>query len=217
LWIRAAIDKRGLNNKQLREELMAFELPPLPFAQDALDPYISANTLSFHHGKHHQAYVTALNNLVKDTPLATQPLEEVVKASAGDATKVAIFNNAGQHWNHSFFWQGLKKPGASAIPSELETRLKADFESVDAFKEALIQAGLTQFGSGWAWLVEDAGKLKVTKTPNADTPLAHGQKPLLVIDVWEHSYYLDYQNRRADYLRAVLDNLVNWEFVAGNL
>ena len=196
---------------------MAFELPPLPYSHDALEPFMSAQTLNLHHGKHHQAYVTALNNLVKDTPLASMSLEEVVKASYGDASKQTIFNNAGQHWNHILFWQCMRKNGGGAIPGELEKRIKSDFGSVEQFKEAFTQAGLTQFGSGWAWLVEDGGKLKVAKTPNGENPLVHGQKPLLGCDVWEHSYYLDYQNRRADYLKAFLDSLVDWEFVAQRL
>jgi len=193
---------------------MAFELPPLPYAYDALEPYMSSQTLHLHHDKHHQTYVTTLNNLIKDTELADKSLEEVVKASYGDASKQGIFNNAGQHWNHVLFWQVMKKNGGGAIPSELESRIKQDFGGLDQFKEAFTQAGLTQFGSGWAWLVDDGGKLKVTKTPNGVNPLVDNQKPLLGCDVWEHAYYLDYQNRRADYLKAFLDNMVNWEFVA---
>jgi Fe-Mn family superoxide dismutase len=196
---------------------MAFELPPLPYAHDALGPYMSRETLEFHHDKHHQAYVTALNNLVKDTPLAGKSLEEVCKASFGDASKQAIFNNAGQHWNHALFWPAMKPHGGGAIPSELESRLKSDFGSVDAFKEQFVQAGVGQFGSGWCWLVVDGGKLKVTKTPNGENPLVHGQHAILGCDVWEHSYYIDYRNRRADYLKAFVDNLVNWEFVAQKL
>ncbi|UEM01447.1 superoxide dismutase [Skermanella rosea] len=193
---------------------MAFELPPLPYAYDALDPYMSAQTLQFHHDKHHQAYVTTLNNLIKDTPLADKSLEEICKASYGDPSKQTIFNNAGQHWNHTLFWQMMKKGGGGAIPGELEAKIKEDLGGIDQFKEAFTQAGMTQFGSGWAWLVVDGGKLKVTKTPNGENPLVHGQTALLGCDVWEHSYYLDYQNRRADYLKAYLDNMVNWEFVA---
>jgi Fe-Mn family superoxide dismutase len=196
---------------------MAFELPPLPYAHDALGPYMSRETLEFHHDKHHLAYVTALNNLVKDTPLAGKSLEEVCKASFGDASKQAIFNNAGQHWNHALFWPAMKPNGGGAIPSELEGRLKSDFGSVDAFKEQFVQAGVGQFGSGWCWLVVDGGKLKVTKTPNGENPLVHGQHAILGCDVWEHSYYIDYRNRRADYLKAFVDNLVNWEFVAQKL
>jgi superoxide dismutase, Fe-Mn family len=193
---------------------MAFELPPLPYAYDALNPYMSEQTLQFHHDKHHQAYVTALNNLTKDTPLADKPLEEIVKATYGDASKQTIFNNAGQHWNHMLFWQVMRKNGGGAMPSELEAKIKEDLGGVDQFKEAFTQAGITQFGSGWAWLVLDGGKLKVTKTPNGENPLVHNQTPILGCDVWEHSYYLDYQNRRPDYLKAFLENMVNWEYVA---
>ncbi|PWC32410.1 superoxide dismutase [Azospirillum sp. TSO35-2] len=195
---------------------MAFELPPLPYAYDALAPYISSETLHLHHDKHHQTYVTNLNNLTKDTPLANASLEEVIKASVGDASKVGIFNNAAQVWNHTFFWQCLKKDGGK-MPAALEQRIVADFGSVDKFKEELTQAALTQFGSGWAWLYLDGGKLKVGKTGNADTPLAHGQKPLFTIDVWEHAYYVDFQNRRADFVKAVIDNLANWDFAAEQL
>ncbi|PGH53778.1 superoxide dismutase [Azospirillum palustre] len=195
---------------------MAFELPPLPYAYDALAPYISPETLHLHHDKHHQTYVTNLNNLTKDTPLADASLEEVIKAAAGDASKVGIFNNAAQVWNHTFFWQCLKKDGGK-MPAALEQRIVADFGSVEKFKEELTQAALTQFGSGWAWLYLDGGKLKVGKTGNADTPLAHGQKPLFTIDVWEHAYYVDFQNRRADFVKAVIDNLANWDFAAEQL
>ncbi|MBI1208222.1 MAG: superoxide dismutase [Azospirillum sp.] len=196
---------------------MAFELAPLPYAHDALAPFMGEETLQLHHGKHHQTYVTNLNNLIKGTALEGQSLDAIVKASYGDPAKAGIFNNAGQHWNHELFWQAMKKNGGGAIPGGLESRIKADFGSVEAFKEAFTQAGLTQFGSGWAWLVEDGGKLKVTKTPNGENPLAHGQHALLGCDVWEHAYYLDYRNRRADYLKAFLESLVNWEFVASRL
>ena len=195
---------------------MAFELPPLPYAYDALAPYISSETLHLHHDKHHQTYVTNLNNLTKDTPLANASLEEVIKASAGDASKVGIFNNAAQVWNHTFFWQCLKKDGGK-MPADLEQRIVADFGSVEKFKEELTQAALTQFGSGWAWLYLDGGKLKVGKTGNADTPLAHGVTALLVADVWEHAYYLDFQNRRPDHIQAWLDKLANWSFAEKNL
>jgi Fe-Mn family superoxide dismutase len=197
---------------------MAFELPPLPYAREALQPYMSAETLEFHHSKHHQAYVTKLNELIAGTELEGQDLDSIVKASFGKPERQGIFNNAGQHWNHLLFWQWMKPNGGGSIPGELEKRLVSDFGSVDAFKKAFSDAGVAQFGSGWCWLVEDAdGKLKVTKTPNAENPLAHGQKALLGCDVWEHSYYIDYRNRRADYLKAFLDNLVNWETVAQRL
>ncbi|HYD29691.1 MAG TPA: superoxide dismutase [Azospirillaceae bacterium] len=196
---------------------MTIELPGLPYAYNALEPYMSSQTLHLHHDKHHQTYVTNANNLLKDTPLADKSLDEVVKAVAGDASKQGVFNNAAQVWNHTFYWNSMKPNGGGAIPSELEKKITEDFGSVDSFKEQFTQAGLTQFGSGWAWLVLENGKLKVTKTPNADLPMIHGQTALMTADVWEHAYYVDYQNRRADFLKAFLDNLVNWEFAAENL
>lgn len=199
------------------EALMTFTLPPLPFAPDALEPYISANTFSFHHGKHHQAYVTNLNNLVKDTPMATQPLEEIIKASAGDSAKAGIFNNSAQVWNHTFFWHSLKPNGGGEPKGELLTQIKASFGDVAQFKEQFKQAAVTQFGSGWAWLVQNGSKLEIMKTPNAELPMTSGKKALLTIDVWEHAYYLDYQNRRPDFVTTFLDHLVNWEFAEKNL
>ena len=196
---------------------MSFELPSLPYANDALAPYMSAETLDFHHGKHHQTYVTNLNNLLKDHELQSSSLEDIVVKASKDASMAGIFNNAGQHWNHILFWQCMKPNGGGSIPSELEGRLNSDFGSVEQFKEAFIQAGTTQFGSGWAWLAIDNGKLVVTKSPNASNPLVDGMKPILGCDVWEHSYYIDYRNKRPDYLKAFLDSLVNWEFVASKL
>jgi Fe-Mn family superoxide dismutase len=196
---------------------MSFELPSLPYANDALAPYMSSETLDFHHGKHHQTYVTNLNNLLKDHELQSSSLEDIVVKSFKDASMAGIFNNAGQHWNHILFWQCMKPNGGGSIPSELEGRLNSDFGSVEQFKEAFIQAGTTQFGSGWAWLAIDNGKLVVTKSPNASNPLVDGMKPILGCDVWEHSYYIDYRNKRPDYLKAFLDSLVNWEFVASQL
>ena len=196
---------------------MSFELPSLPYANDALAPYMSAETLDFHHGKHHQTYVTNLNNLLKDNELQGASLEDIVVKSSKDTSMAGIFNNAGQHWNHILFWQCMKPNGGGSIPSELEARLNSDFGSVDQFKEAFIQAGTTQFGSGWAWLAVDNGKLVVTKSANASNPLVDGMKPILGCDVWEHSYYIDYRNKRPDYLKAFLDSLVNWEFVASKL
>ncbi len=196
---------------------MSFELPSLPYANDALAPYMSAETLDFHHGKHHQTYVTNLNNLLKDHELQSSSLEDIVVKTSKDASMAGIFNNAGQHWNHILFWQCMKPNGGGSIPSELEGRLNSDFGSVEQFKEAFIQAGTTQFGSGWAWLAIDNGKLVVTKSPNASNPLVDGMKPILGCDVWEHSYYIDYRNKRPDYLKAFLDSLVNWEFVASQL
>jgi Fe-Mn family superoxide dismutase len=196
---------------------MSFELPSLSYANDALAPYMSAETLDFHHGKHHQTYVTNLNNLLKDNELQGASLEDIVIKSSKDASMAGIFNNAGQHWNHILFWQCMKPNGGGSIPSELETRLNSDFGSIDQFKEAFIQAGTTQFGSGWAWLAINNGKLVVTKSANASNPLVDGMKPILGCDVWEHSYYIDYRNKRPDYLKAFLDSLVNWEFVASQL
>ena len=196
---------------------MTFELPSLPYASDALAPYMSSETLDFHHGKHHQTYVTNLNNLVKDSDMQDASLEDVVIKSSKDASMAGIFYNAGQHWNHILFWQCMKPNGGGAMPSELENRISSDFGSVDQFKEAFVQAGTTQFGSGWAWLAIDNGKLVVTKSANASNPLVEGMKPILGCDVWEHSYYIDYRNKRPDYLKAFLDNLVNWEFVSSQL
>ena len=196
---------------------MAHQLPELPYSLDALEPHISRNTLEFHHGKHHAAYVTNLNNLVAGSELADHSLEDTILAVAGDASKAGVFNNAAQVWNHTFYWQGMKPGGGGAPSGELAAKIDADFGSFDAFKEQFKAAGATQFGSGWAWLVLDNGTLKITKTGNADLPLAHGQKALLTMDVWEHAYYLDYQNRRPDYMTTFLDKLVNWDFVAANL
>jgi superoxide dismutase, Fe-Mn family len=171
---------------------MALELPPLPYDKSALAPFISERTLEFHHGKHHAAYVTNGNNLIKDTPLADLPIEEIIKAVAGDPAKAGIFNNAAQVWNHSFFWNCMTPSGGGQPSGEIGQRIDAAFGSFDKFCEAFKTAAVTQFGSGWAWLVLDGGELKVTKTANADLPLAHGQKALLTVDVWEHAYYLDY-------------------------
>ena len=192
-------------------------LPALPYADNALDPVISATTLSFHYGKHHKAYVDNLNRLVGGTDLADLSLEKVIAATAGKADKVAIFNNAAQTWNHTFYWKSLRAKGGGEPPAELKQKIDAAFGSVDALKKELAAAATGQFGSGWAWLVADGDKLKVVKTTAADLPLTVGQKPLLTIDVWEHAYYLDYQNRRADYVNAVLDKLINWEFALQNL
>ena len=194
-----------------------FTLPPLPYAQDALAPVISANTLSFHYGKHHKAYVDNLNKLAEGKRWATMSLEEVVRESAKDAADAGVFNNAAQVWNHTFYWSCMRSGGGGAPSGRLAERIQADFGGFDAFKTQFADAAKTQFGSGWAWLVLDGSKLKVVKTANADTPLAHGQKALLTCDVWEHAYYLDYQNRRPDYVAAFLDKLVNWEFAAANL
>ncbi len=197
---------------------MAFELPPLPYDKSALEPHISAQTLEFHYGKHHAAYVTNLNGLIKDTPLASKSLEEIILEAAKDLpAKQGIFNNAAQVWNHTFFWNGLKKNGGGKPSGKLLAKIEADLGSFDKFIEDFRSAATTQFGSGWAWLVLDGGKLKITKTGNADLPLAHGQTALLTVDVWEHAYYLDYQNRRIDFVQAILDHLINWDFVEKNL
>ena len=196
---------------------MAHTLPALPYGLDALEPNISRSTLEFHHGKHHAAYVTNLNNLVAGTDLEAKSLEDTITAVAGDAGKAGVFNNAAQVWNHSFYWQCMKPGGGGQPTGALADKINADFGSYEAFVEQFKTAGATQFGSGWAWLVLDNGVLKITKTANADLPLAHGQKALLTMDVWEHAYYLDYQNRRPDYMTTFLDKLVNWDFVAANL
>jgi superoxide dismutase, Fe-Mn family len=192
-------------------------LPTLPYAENALDPVISANTLSFHYGKHHKAYVDNLNKLLAGTDMASLSLEQVIAQSEGKSDKAGIFNNAAQVWNHTFYWHSLKPNGGGEPPAKLKQLIDASFGGLDACKKELATAATTQFGSGWAWLVLDAGKLKVAKTGNAETPLTKGVKPLLTIDVWEHAYYLDYQNRRPDYANAVLDKLINWGFAADNL
>jgi len=196
---------------------MAFSLPDLPYAQDALEPHLPANPLSFHHGTHHNTYVVNLNGMIKDGPLADASLEEIIMASAGDASKAGVFNNSAQIWNHTFYWHSMKPGGGGKPTGALAAKIDEDFGSYDKFVEEFKAAGATQFGSGWAWLVLDGGKLKVTKTPNADLPMAHGQTALLTCDVWEHAYYLDFQNRRPDYLSTFLESLVNWDFAAENL
>jgi len=191
-------------------------LPDLPFAKDALAPVISANTLEFHHGKHHKAYVDNTNKLIAGTDLEKETLEAIIKKASGDPAKAGLFNNAAQVWNHSFYWQCLKPGGGGAPKGAVASRITATWGSAEKFFEELKNAGVTQFGSGWAWLVLDKGELKIAKTANADNPLVHGQKPLLTIDVWEHAYYLDYQNRRPDYLSAIMEKLINWDFVNTN-
>jgi Fe-Mn family superoxide dismutase len=202
---------------QAAEAVSPFVLAPLPYAENALEPVISAKTLGFHYGKHHRAYVDNLNKLLAGTDLARLPLEQVVTATSGKPERTAIFNNAAQAWNHAFYWRSMKPHGGGEPPAALKAKIEAAFGSVDACRKELISAATTQFGSGWAWLVQDGGKLAVVKTGNADTPLTKGQKPLLTIDVWEHAYYLDYQNRRPDHVTAVVERLLNWEFAAENL
>ncbi len=199
------------------KSLSPIVLPPLPYADSALAPVISANTISFHYGKHHKGYVDNLNKLIAETKFADMTLEKIITETAGKTDKTAIFNNAAQAWNHTFYWHSLKSKGGGEPPVVLKKKIEASFGSVDACKKEWSAAAMGQFGSGWAWLVLDGGNIKVVKTANADSPLTKGLKPLLTIDVWEHAYYLDYQNRRADYVNAVLDKLINWSFAAENL
>ncbi len=196
---------------------MSFELPKLDYAKNALAPIMSEETLDLHHGKHHQTYITNLNNFIKDTEMAGMSLEEIVNNSSKDKSKAGIFNNASQHWNHELFWKCMKPNGGGSMPKKLEDRIKSDLGSVEEFKKQFIQAGITQFGSGWCWLSISNGKLVVSKTPNAENPLIHNMKPILGCDVWEHSYYVDYRNRRPEYLENFFEKLVNWEFVESQL
>lgn len=191
-------------------------LPPLPYGQDALEPHVSARTLSFHYGKHHLTYVENLNKLVAGTPLEPLTLEETVCKTANLADKAAIFNNAAQVWNHTFFWQSMK-PGGSEPVGSLMDLIRSEFGTFETFKAAFVAAGVGLFGSGWVWLVQDGQAVKIVKTANADTPLAHDQNALLVCDVWEHAYYLDYQNRRKDFLTAFIEHLANWDFAKSRL
>ena len=191
-------------------------VPPLPYAESALEPVISARTVSFHYGKHHKGYADNLNKLIAGTDLADLPLEAIVARTAGNAEQVAIFNNAAQVWNHDFYWRSMKPQGGGKPSGDLARAIDTSFGGYDAMKAQLATAATSQFGSGWAWLVVNQGALKVVKTPNADNPLTKGQRPLLTIDVWEHAYYLDYQNRRADHVNAVIDALLNWDFAAEN-
>ena len=203
--------------KNTIESASPYVPPFLPYAEDALAPVISAHTIGFHHGKHHKGYVDNLNKLVAGTEFADLPLESIITATAGKDDKTAIFNNAAQTWNHTFYWHSLKPKGGGEPPVVLKQKIEASFGTLDACKKELATAATAQFGSGWAWLVLDGGKLKVVKTGNAGAPINTGMKPLLTIDVWEHAYYLDYQNRRADYIDAVMEKLINWDFAAENL
>ncbi len=194
-----------------------FILPALPYEQNALAPFISARTLSFHYGKHHQAYGDKLNELVSGSEFAELKLEQIIVKTAGDSNQRAIFNNAAQVWNHTFYWSSLSPKRGGKPSGELKRKIEAAFESYENFIQEFAQAGMDQFGSGWVWLVKDAGTLKIVKTPDAENPMSQGRgKALLALDVWEHAYYLDYQNRRNDYLTAILDNLMNWNFAAEN-
>lgn len=202
----------AINNKKGAK--MAFELPNLPYERNGLEPHISENTMNFHYGKHHQAYVTNLNKLVEGTEFADMALEDVIKKSSD---KPGIFNNAAQVWNHTFYWNSMKPNGGGKPSGKVLEKIEADFGSYEEFVEQFKVAGATQFGSGWAWLVLDGGKLKIVKTANAETPLATAAKPLMTMDVWEHAYYLDYQNARPNYIDVFLQKLVNWDFVEQNL
>ena len=197
---------------------MAFTQLPLPYDFNALESYgMKAETFEYHYGKHHKAYVDNLNKLTEGTDLADKSLEEVIQISLKDPSKAGIFNNAAQVWNHTFFWNSLKPAGGGVPTGALADKISQDFGSFDKFKEEFSTAAATQFGSGWAWLVDDGGTLKVVKTPNAENPLVHGKKPLLTLDVWEHAYYIDFKNARPAFIKNFLDNLANWEFAAANL
>jgi Fe-Mn family superoxide dismutase len=191
-------------------------LAQLPYAENALEPVITAKTMSFHYGKHHKTYVDNLNKLIAGTEYADLSLEKIITSTAGKPERIAIFNNAAQTWNHTFYWKSMTPKGGGEPPAAFKKKIEAAFGSVDACKKELASTAVSQFGSGWAWLVLEGGMLKIVKTANADDPLTTGMKPLLTIDVWEHAYYLDYQNRRADYANAVLDKLINWEFALQN-
>ena len=195
----------------------SFTLPELPYGENALEPVISARTLSFHHGKHHAGYVAKLNELVEGSPYVGRPLDEVVTRAAKDPTAKAIFNNAAQAWNHDFYWRSMRPKGGGTPGSTLRAAIERDIGGLTEFNKAFAKAAAGEFGSGWAWLVVGKdGKLKIATTDDADTPIVRGERPLLTIDVWEHAYYLDYQNRRPDYIAAWLDKLINWEFAAKN-
>ena len=197
---------------------MAFSLPDLPYERDALAPHISEETLNFHHGKHHAAYVNNLNGLIEGTDLENESLESIIKTAAADSSKAGLFNNAAQVWNHTFYWHSMKPGGGGKPTGAIAEKIDSDLGGYDKFVELFSQAGATQFGSGWAWLVLENGKLAVKKTPNAETPITQdGVTPLLTMDVWEHAYYLDFQNHRPDYIKTFLESLVNWDFANENL
>ena len=191
---------------------MAFTLSPLPYDHNALAPYVSQQTLELHHGKHNNTYVVNLNNLIKDSALEDQSIENIILDSANNPEKVGIFNNSGQILNHKIYWDSMSPNGGGKPTGDFEAKINSDFGSYDDFASAFTQAATTQFGSGWAWLISDKGTLKVMKTANGDNPITAGVKPLIGIDVWEHAYYLDYQNRRPEYISIFLEKLINWEF-----
>jgi Fe-Mn family superoxide dismutase len=196
---------------------MAIVLPSLPYSENALEPHYSAKTIGFHHGKHHKAYVDNLNKLIAGTPMEVKALEEIIMAAAGDSSKTGIFNNAAQVWNHTFFWNCMRPGGGGRPTGDLAAKIGQTFGSYEKFAEQFKAAAVGRFGSGWGWLVRDDGALKIMSTANADTPMTSKQTSLLTVDVWEHAYYLDYQNRRPDFVQTFLDHLVNWDFVAANL
>lgn len=206
----------SMDNKLINQTKSPFILPDLPYDKSALEPHISKSTLEFHHGKHHQAYVTNLNKLVENGEHKDKSLEELIKLSAGDVSKTGIFNNAAQVWNHTFYWNSMKKNGGGKASGELFKKIEEDFTSFEKFTEEFKAGGAGQFGSGWVWLVLDGDKLKIMKNSNADLPLANNQIALLTCDVWEHAYYLDYQNKRPDYLSIFLEHLANWDFASEN-
>ena len=200
-----------------RENVMSFELPPLPFPAGALEPYMSQRTLEFHHGKHHKAYIDTTNKLIHGTPLEHRTLEDVIRATAMDASKKQIFDAAAQVWNHTFFWNSMRPKGGGKPKGDVLQAINRFFGGYEKFREEFKSACVSQFGSGWGWLVLDREKIKILKMPNALNPLSQGLVALLACDVWEHAYYLDYQNRRAEYVNAFLDKLLNWDFAAENL
>jgi len=208
------MNKDKIGNRKINQTAYPFVLPALPYAADALEPHMSAKTFSYHHEKHHNAYVQNLNKLLSENKLKDKDLEEIIFITDGDAKSVGIFNNAAQVWNHTFFWHSMRLKGGGKPSGELLSKIENDFGNYESFLEEMKTAGATQFGSGWAWLVYDLNdhKLKVTKTANAENPMTKNQVPLITCDVWEHAYYLDYQNRRPDYINVFLSELVNWEF-----
>jgi Fe-Mn family superoxide dismutase len=205
-----------LGHPQADQTSYPFSLPDLPYKANALEPYLTAEMFSFHHGKHHNSYVVNLNQLVKEKGLEGKSLEQLIHETAGDPTKLAIFNNAAQIWNHTFYWHSMTPGGGGKPIGALAQKIDQDFGNLDGFKDAFKQAAVTQFGSGWAWLVLDKHVLKIVKTGNAELPLTQGLVPLLTVDVWEHAYYIDYQNRRPDYVTSFLEHLVNWQFASQN-
>jgi len=204
---------RTCSNLIKKGEIMTVKLPDLPYEKDSLAPYISPETIEYHYGKHHNAYITTTNTLIEGIELSNQDLETIIKKTSKNTSMSLIFNNAAQAWNHSFYWSCMKPDGGGLPSGDIAERINSGFGSYETFAAEFKKAGVTQFGSGWAWLVLNDNILQIMKASNADTPIAHGLKPLLTVDVWEHAYYLDYQNRRADYLSAFLDHLINWDFV----